>query len=112
MLYCKLQPDLRSAIDGGLVGARRLQDIVCAAINGNRALLLSSRGGVIRAIRLDDVVLDKRVARPSVERDVAVDALCVPGTGVGDVAGAAWVPALTSDKIINVVPLDAVLGGC
>ena len=73
-----------SAVNGRLVGAGGLEDVVCATVSGNGTLLLSSRRGVVRAVGLDDVVLDERVASPSVKRDVGVYVGSVPGTRVLD----------------------------
>ena len=56
-----------STIDGGLVGASSLENVVCAAVRSDGTLLLSSRRGVVGAVGLDDVVLNQRVARPSVQ---------------------------------------------
>ena len=65
------------------------------------ALLLSSRSGVVGAVSLDDVVLNKRVAGPSVERDVGVDVLGVPSAAVGDYAGGSGVPAAALDVLLE-----------
>jgi hypothetical protein len=100
----------RRAINARLVGARGLQDIVGAAVGGDGTLFLSSRSGVVGTVGLDNVVLDQGVARPAVERDVAVDGSGVPGARVGDVADAAGVPALAGDKVADVRPGDVVLG--
>jgi hypothetical protein len=58
------------SINRRLVGSRRLQNVVRAAVSGDGALLLSSRSGVVRAVGFDNVVLDQGVARPAVQRDV------------------------------------------
>ena len=100
-----------SSIDRRLVGSGSLQNVVCASVRGDGALLLSSRSGVVAAVGLDDVVLDQRVACPAVERDVGVDACSVPGTGVGDDALTAGVPAFAGDKVTDVGPLYVVLKG-
>lgn len=50
------------SVNGGLVGARGLEDVVGTTVGGDRALLLSSRGGVVATVCLYDVVLDERVA--------------------------------------------------
>lgn len=66
-------PELREgrrAVDGGLVDARGLEDVVVAAVRGDGALLGCGRCRVVAAVGLDDVVLDERVASPAVERDV------------------------------------------
>jgi hypothetical protein len=102
----------RRAINTRLVGARGLKDIVGAAVGGDGALFLSSRSRVVGAVGLDNVVLDQGVARPAVERDVAVDGPGVPSAAVGDVADAAGVPALAGDEVADVGPGDVVLGVC
>lgn len=68
----------RCSVNTGLVGAGGLEDIVGAAVDGDGTLLLSSRGGVVGAVGLDDVVLDQGVAGPAVQGDVRVDILGVP----------------------------------
>jgi len=102
----------RRAVDTGLVSAGGLQDVVCTAVGGDGALFLSSRARVVGAVGLDNVVFNERVAGPAVERDVAVDVGGVPGAGVSHVAYTAGVPALASDKVADVGPLDVVLWLC
>jgi hypothetical protein len=99
----------RGTIDRRLVGTGGLENVVSATVSGNGTLLLSSRTGVVRAVSLDNVVLDQRITSPAVERDVRVDIAGIPGTRVGDVADTAGVPALTSDEVADVGPLDIVL---
>jgi hypothetical protein len=99
----------RGAVDRRLVDTGGLEDVVGAAVGGDGSLLLSSRTRVVRAICLDNVVLDQRVAGPAVQRDVRVNVARVPGSGVGDVADTAGVPALASDEVADVGPLDIVL---
>jgi hypothetical protein len=84
----------RRSVDGRLVGAGGLEDVVGAAVRGDRALLLSSRGGVVGAVGLDDVVFDERVACPAVERDIGVYTACIPGAVVVYYAFRAGVPVL------------------
>jgi hypothetical protein len=94
----------RGTINRRLVGTGRLQDIIGATISSDAALLLCSRAGVVAAVCLDDVVLDERVARPSVQGDVAVDVGGVPRAVVSHGLAASRVPALAGDKVIHVVP--------
>ena len=101
----------RGALDRRLVDASSLVDVVGSAIRLNRPLLRRSRRRVVRPIRLNDVVLDKGVACPSIERDVAVDRPRVPGTSVVDDLSTSGVPAFASDKVTDVVPLNAVFAG-
>jgi hypothetical protein len=61
-----------STVDGGGVGTGLGEDVVGAAVNLDGALLLSTGGGVVVTELLDDVVLDQRVAGPSVDGEVAV----------------------------------------
>ena len=60
----------RSALDGRLVDALGLVDVIGAAIVLDGAELLRSRRGIVRAVRLDDVVLDQRVLGPAVQGEV------------------------------------------
>lgn len=60
------------ALDRRRVGARANVDVVGCAVARNLALLLAAAGGVVRAERLNDVVLDQRVLGPAVQREVAV----------------------------------------
>lgn len=99
----------RRAVDAGLVDTRGLQDVVCAAVRGDLALLLGCGGGVVGAVGFDDVVLDQWVARPAVERDVRVYVGGVPGSGVCDDALTAGVPAFSGYEVADVGPLDVVL---
>lgn len=68
------------AIDARLVHARRLVDVIRAAVTRHGALFRRPRAGVVRAVGLDDVVFDEGRARPAVERDVRVDVCGVPCT--------------------------------
>jgi hypothetical protein len=74
------------AVDGGLVGASALGNLVRGAVGGDGTLVLRLRGRVVRAEVLDDVVLDQRVAGPAVDGKVGV-AAGVVCAGVGDGAG-------------------------
>ena len=87
-----------------LVDPLGLIDIICASVALDRPLLASAAGRVVRAVGLDDVVLDEGVLGPAVERDVAVDVGCVPGTVINDVLGATRVPALAGHKVADVAP--------
>ena len=58
-------------------------DVVGAAVAVDRTLVLCTRRGIIRAERLDDVVLHQRVPRPAVDGEVGV-ARWVVGAGVSD----------------------------
>lgn len=71
------------AINGWLVGAGRLSDLVGRAVRGDGTLVLGLRRGVVGAEVLDNVVLNKRVASPAVDGEVGVTVVVV-GTGVGD----------------------------
>jgi hypothetical protein len=59
-------------LDGRRVGAGADVDVVVCAVASNLTLLLAAAGGVVRAERLDDVVLDQGVLGPAVQREVAV----------------------------------------
>lgn len=62
----------RRAINGGLVGAGRLEDVVGAAVSSDRALKGSGGRGVEGAVALDNVVLDQGAAGPAIDGEVAV----------------------------------------
>jgi hypothetical protein len=77
------------SIDGGLVGTGGGGDVVGTAISLEAALALGSAAGVVGAVRLDHVVLHKRVAGPTVDGKVTVTlgvegSAIVDRTGVGD----------------------------
>lgn len=74
-----------SALDGRRIGAHDLIDIVRRAIRLHGALVRPRGPRVVRAVRLDHVVLDERAGGPAVEREQAV-AGCGEGAGVGYVA--------------------------
>lgn len=71
------------AINGGLVGAGRLSDLVGRAVRVDSTLVLGLGRGVVGAEVLDDVVLDKGIAGPAVDGKVGV-AVVVVATRVGD----------------------------
>jgi hypothetical protein len=96
------------AINGWLVGAGRLSDLVGRAVRGDGTLVLGLRRGVVGTEVLNDVVLDERVAGPTVDGKVGV-AVVVVGTGVGDGTGSSWVPSLSTDKVTAASPAHAVL---
>jgi hypothetical protein len=58
------------ALDGRLVDAARLVDVVGAAVVIDGAEPAGARRRVVRAVRLDDVVLDERVGSPAVQGEV------------------------------------------
>lgn len=115
-----------SAVDGGLVVARRHVDVVGAAVGVDGAAVRGAAAGVVRAVRLNHVVLDEGVARPAVDCKVAV-AAGVEGATVVDGSTAcvstalyhsgvwrilpavAWVPTLASNKVARVAPSHGVL---
>lgn len=76
----------RRAEDRGLVGAARLVDVVGAAVVVDGAEALRARRGVVRAVGLDDVVLDEGVGGPAVEGEVCGGSLLAvsPGGGAGE----------------------------
>ena len=92
------------SLNGWLVVAHRLEDVVGAPIDVDGALLLSSRRRVVAAPGLDDVVLDEGVLGPAVERNVGVLRCGIPGTRVGNGAGCSGLPSLSGNKVANVVP--------
>jgi hypothetical protein len=91
------------ADDGRLVDLGVLPDVVGRAIAGDGADLgalsgTSTVGGVLL-----DVVLDKRVLSPAVDRDEDGASLGLGGTGEVDLAGGAGLPALADDEVTSVV---------
>jgi len=60
----------RSAENRGLIVAAGLVDVIGAAIVFDGAETLGARRGVVRAVGLDDVVLDERVGGPAVQGEV------------------------------------------
>ena len=95
------------AIDGRLVVAGGLVDVVGGAVGGDGSETLGTGRRVVGAKVLDDVVLDERVAGPAVDGEVAV-ARGVEGARVGDGASGTGVPALATDKVANVLPVHRV----
>lgn len=59
-------------LDGRRIGSGADVDIIGCAVASNFALLLAAAGGVVRAERLNDVVLDQGILGPAVQREVAV----------------------------------------
>lgn len=73
------------SIDGRLVNTGGDSNIVGTTVSGDLALNLGAATGIVGAIGLDNIVLYKRVAGPSVDGEVAVT-LGVEGTTVVDSA--------------------------
>jgi len=86
------------AINGWLVGAGRLGDLVGRTVGRHGALVLGLGRGVVSSKVLNDVVLDERVAGPAVDGKVGV-AVGVVGTGVGD----------STDMLLASLPLKGCL---
>lgn len=63
-----------SALDGRCIGSGRRVDVVGASVGGNGAFVRSSAAGVIRAVGLDNVVLDQRGGGPAVNAQITVSA--------------------------------------
>lgn len=59
-----------SANDGRLIRTCSLVNVVGTAVTGDLALLLSAGAGVVRAVRLDDVVFNQRVLGPAIDGHV------------------------------------------
>ena len=68
-----------------LVGTSERDDIVVGAVTVDGTLHLASRGGVVGAVGLDDIVLDQGTASPAVYGEVTVSAGVV-GTRVADIS--------------------------
>ena len=94
------------ALDRRGVHARRDVDVVGAAVAGDGALV--GAGRPVGAPVVDDVVLDERVRRPAVQRQVGV-AGRAEGAGVGHAAAGAGAPALAGDEVAGVLPRRAVV---
>ena len=58
------------ALDGRLVNARTLRNLVVASINSERALVGSLGRRIVVAKVLNDVVLDQRAGGPAVDGEV------------------------------------------
>jgi hypothetical protein len=71
------------AVDGRCVDASTGVDLVLAAVGGHGALVSQLAGGVVGAVRVEDVVFDERVAGPTVDAEVGV-AVGLEGAGVFD----------------------------
>lgn len=96
-------------LDRRLIDTLGGQDVVGAAVRDNSTLLGGTRGRVVSAEALDDVVLDERVLGPAVDAQVGV-AIRVVGACERDGASSAWIPALASDEVALVAgPGDCVL---
>jgi hypothetical protein len=60
------------AVDGRLVVAGRLVQVVGTSISVDSTSVLSSAGWVVRAVRLNNVVLNEWVASPAIDSKIAV----------------------------------------
>lgn len=99
------------AVDGRLVDALRAVHVVGAAVALDGAQLGRAARRVVRAERLHHVVLDQRVSRPAVDRQVAVDAGAAPGAVVLDDARGTRVPSLAGHEVAYIRPRDVVRAG-
>lgn len=99
--------------DGRLVDLSVLPDVVGRAVAGDGADLLALSGASTIASVLLDVVLDKRVLGPAVNRDEDRAGLGLSRTREVDIPGSSGLPALADDKVTSVGELDgiAVVGG-
>jgi len=89
LLWVADRPELLeglSSINGRLVDAGGLQDVIGSTVASHGSLPAGSRAGVVRAVGLDDVVLDEWVASPSVDSEVAVTVGLVCARVVDDTA--------------------------
>jgi len=95
-------------LDGRLVHAGALIDIVRRPIGVHGTLVRQTRGGVVGAEVLENVVLNEWARRPAVDREVAVTLRVVAAAEV-DSPGRSWVPSLATNEVtIGTGPLDAV----
>jgi hypothetical protein len=97
----------RGAIDRRLVGTGSLRNLVVAAVNVDRTLVLGVGRRVVGTKVLNDIVLDERVAGPAVDGKVRVAVGAVVAR-VGDGTGRSGVPSLSSDEVATRAPGDAV----
>jgi len=86
------------ALNGGLVGAGRNEDFVCATVAVHGTFSRCAAARVVSAIAFDNVVLDERVGCPSVDGEVSVT-IRAEGAGVGNGPWTTGVPALSSNEI-------------
>jgi len=93
----------RSPNDGWLVDALGLVDIVYRSVGGDGAFGRGAGGGVIGAKVLDDVVLDERIGRPTVDGKVTVAARC-EGTAEVDRPSGTGIPTLSTNKVSACAP--------
>lgn len=80
----------RGTLDGRLVDAARLVDVVGSAVVVDRAEPRGARGRVVGAVRLDDVVLDEGVGGPAVERQVCTNMLAFFEKGIWPERGSTY----------------------
>lgn len=60
------------ALDTGRVGTNALVNAVRGAVAGHSTLVGQARRWVVRAVRLDNVVLDQRAGGPAVDAEIGV----------------------------------------
>lgn len=97
-------------LDGRLLSADTLVDIVDGAVSGDGTHVGETAAGVVGAVGLEDVVLNQGVGAPSVDGEVRV-ALGRVATLEVDVAGRAGGPSLAGNEVVAVLPADGVLAG-
>lgn len=97
-----------SAIDGRLVHALGLVDVVSAAIRADGAFLGCPATWVVGAEGLDDVILDQRIDCPSVQCQIRVDVGAAPSSVIHDCLARARVPSFATNPVVHVAPRDLV----
>ena len=74
------------AVDRGRIDASAGVNLVLAAVGGDGALVGQLAGGVVGAVRVEDVVFDQGRAGPAVDAEVGV-AVWLEGAGIFDGSG-------------------------
>jgi hypothetical protein len=97
-----------STVDGRLLVTGGHVEIVGVTVGVDSTSVLSLATGVVRAVALNDVVLDERAASPAVNAKVSV-ALRVEGTSVVDGSASTRVPSLSTNKVTSVAPINLVV---
>jgi len=75
-----------SSLNGWLVDAGASINVVRTAVRLYRATLLSLTGGIVRAVRFDDIVFYQGIASPAIESKITVS-LWLEGARVTDGPG-------------------------
>ena len=96
-------------INGGLVDTGALGDVIDGPVKSHLTFPLSIAGWIIRSKILNNVVLDKRAPRPTVDSEVGVSVVLVASTVRHHSISSSRVPSLSAHQVATRSPLNSIV---